>query len=401
MSSESWDKRSIVGVIPARGGSKAIPRKNVVDFCGKPLIAWTIEHALQSRSVTELYVSTDDDEIAEVAEAYGAQVIRRPDELATDVATSESAMVHALDTLEAQPEREQPIDLLILYQATSPLRLEPDTDNAVSQFFLEGADSLFAAARAEDSTIWQGTDGEYRSVTFDYKKRGMRQDREPCFVENGSFYLFTPETLRKHDNRIGDHLAIYLMPLWQSYEIDSSEELELCAWYMQRRILAKRRWMLDAEQLDLIVYDFDGVLTDNRVVLNQDGVESVMANRSDGLAIAMLKKNGVPQLILSTETNPVVRARAAKMRIPVLNAVEDKRTTLLDYCREHGYDPKKVIFIGNDLNDRDALSAVGYPLCPADAAEEIRAMARCVLERRGGHGVARELWDRIIFTPDK
>ena len=399
MDSESWERRSVVGIIPARGGSKAIPRKNVVDFCGKPLIAWTIEHALQSRSVTELYVSTDDDEIAEVATRCGALVIHRPDELATDVATSESAVRHALDLLEAQPERERPIDLAILYQATSPLRLEHDTDNAVAQFYLEGADSLFSAARAEDSTIWQGQPGELRSVTFDYRNRGMRQDREPCFIENGSFYLFTPGVLRRFDNRIGERLAVYLMPLWQSYEIDTAEELELCAWYMRRRILALRRWTVAAEALQLIVYDFDGVLTDNKVILNQDGVESVMANRADGLAIAALKRAGIPQLILSTETNPVVRARAAKMQIPVLNAVEDKRATLLAYCAERGMDAARVIFIGNDRNDREALEAVGYPLCPADAAEEIRAMARCVLDCRGGQGVARELWDRVVFPP--
>ena len=227
-------KKHIVGVLPARGGSKGIPKKNLIDLCGKPLIVWTIEHALGSSSIADFYVSTENEEIADVSRRSGAKVIRRPDELAGDTATSESALLHALNVIEAQGPS---VDLVVFYQATSPLRKADDTDLAVEEFHRDQADSLFSGTRLDDATFWMQRDGVCESVTYDYKNRGRRQDRAPVILENGSIYIFRPSVLRTLENRIGGNMAIYLMPLWQSTQIDSLEELDLCQYWMKRHLL--------------------------------------------------------------------------------------------------------------------------------------------------------------------
>lgn len=147
--------------------------------------------------------------------------------------------------------------------------------------------------------------------------------------------------------------------------------------------------------IDLIVYDFDGVMTDNRVLVLDDGREAVFCNRSDGLAIAKIRAAGIPQLILSTETNNVVAARAAKLGLEVLHGVDDKKTVLARYCAAHGYSLDRVVFIGNDINDLDVMKAVGMPLCPSDAHETIRAEAS-VIGRKGGEGVIRAFYEELF-----
>lgn len=148
--------------------------------------------------------------------------------------------------------------------------------------------------------------------------------------------------------------------------------------------------------IDLIVYDFDGVMTDNHVIIFQDGTEAVIVNRADGLGIDRFRDLGIPQLILSTETNPVVKARAAKLRLEVISSCKDKRHTLKSYCTENAYDLNKVMYIGNDLNDLEVMKIVGFPVAPADAHPKIKKIAKLVTETRGGEGVVKEVSDHIM-----
>jgi YrbI family 3-deoxy-D-manno-octulosonate 8-phosphate phosphatase len=143
--------------------------------------------------------------------------------------------------------------------------------------------------------------------------------------------------------------------------------------------------------ISLLLYDFDGVMTDNKVIVGQYGEESVVCNRSDGLAVSILKKWGIPQAIISTETNKVVASRAAKLDIPVIHGVSDKKETVLAYCNELKVSPLETLYIGNDLNDLESMLAIGFPVCPNDAYKEIRDIARLILPVGGGHGVIREL----------
>ena len=225
-----------VAVIPARGGSKGLKNKNIYPVAGKPLLAWTILQALASTRINRVFVTTDDPAIASVASEYGAEVIVRPPELSGDKATSESAILHAVGVIER--DYQIPIDIIVLLQATSPLRKSGDIDRAVDLFLREGADSLISVTKADDLTIWESKEGEWKSVNFDYRNRGMRQDRPAQFIENGSIYIFKPETLTAFGNRIGAKLSAFEMEFWQTWEIDTIEEIDLIEYYFNKKNLA-------------------------------------------------------------------------------------------------------------------------------------------------------------------
>lgn len=150
--------------------------------------------------------------------------------------------------------------------------------------------------------------------------------------------------------------------------------------------------------LELIVYDFDGVMTDNKVYVDQQGKEMVQVNRADGLGISLIKKLGIAQIILSTEANPVVYARARKLGIPCLQGIGNKAKALRDFCKENKYDLELVGYVGNDINDLEAMKLVGVSFCPADSHHEIINISNHVLKSEGGKGVVRELLDLIKET---
>lgn len=384
----------IVAIIPARGGSKGIPGKNIMDFCGKPLLAWTILQAKQAKAVNAVYVTSDDEAILGVAEDFGAIPIKRPDKLSTDTATSEAALLHAMDYIEK--ERATNIDVVVFLQATSPLRESEDIDRAIQKLINENADSLFSSARLEDFFIWQETEEGLKSLNFDYARRLRRQDVIPQYVENGSIYLFKPHVLRTINNRLGGRIATYEMDFWKTWEIDSLEDKALCEWYFMNRLM-KRFVNLVPSAIDLIVYDFDGVMTDNRVLTLQNGTEAVFANRADGWGIGQLRKAGFRQIILSTEANPVVSVRAKKLQIEVLQGRDDKARDLSNYCQSQCIDLAKVLYVGNDVNDLDAMRLVGYSVAPADAHPHVLAIAKYVTQARGGEGVIKEISEILLF----
>lgn len=149
------------------------------------------------------------------------------------------------------------------------------------------------------------------------------------------------------------------------------------------------------DHIDCIFYDFDGVMTDNRVLVSEDGKESVFANRGDGHGISLIKKMGIPQVIVSTEVNNVVERRAEKLKIEVIHGVADKGVIIKDYCKSKGYNTLNCVFIGNDLNDLPAFNVVGFKGAPKDAEEEILEIANWISSRSGGYGVVRDFYRYI------
>lgn len=151
-------------------------------------------------------------------------------------------------------------------------------------------------------------------------------------------------------------------------------------------------------KIKLIVYDCDGVLTDNRVLVDEKGKESVFFNRSDGLAIKLIKKMGINQVIISTEKNSIVQRRAEKLKIDCIFGVSDKKSVLTKYCETNKIELSHTIFIGNDINDLSVMQIVGIPICPNDAYKQIRNISQIVLETKGGYGCVRELLDLLQHT---
>ncbi len=222
-------KHKIVTIIPARGGSKGIPGKNIIDFLGKPLIAHSIEYSIKCDLISQTYVSTDDDIIAEVSTKFGAKLIQRPKSLATDSATTESAIEHALNTFDFQP------DIIVLLQATSPFRPVNSLKQAIEKFIRNEYDSLLSISPTH-RFFWKISDDE-TFAQYDFMNRPRRQDlkkNEMTYVENGSVYIFTRKHFEQSNNRLGRKIGHIIFSEEYSYEIDTLADLEFL------KILAKQ-----------------------------------------------------------------------------------------------------------------------------------------------------------------
>ena len=227
---------NIVAIVLARGGSKGIPGKNTIDFCGKPLIVWTIEQLQQVRAIHSIWVSSDSQGILSISRDCGVETIRRPDDISGNTATSESGWLHALEIIESKVGV---VDIVIAPQVTSPLRGPEDVERGLRDFQEQKCDSMFSCSLVGDLYFWEKmSDGTLRSVNYDYKNRKRRQDIPKQYNENGSFYLFKPEILRQHNNRLGGKIGMTEMEFWKMFQIDSMEDLKMCEALMRIFLLS-------------------------------------------------------------------------------------------------------------------------------------------------------------------
>ncbi|MFA4971021.1 MAG: acylneuraminate cytidylyltransferase [bacterium] len=374
---------SIICIIPARGGSKQVKRKNVRLMCGKPLIYYTIEHAKRSNLIDKIYVSTEDSEISAVAKKCGSGVIVRPESLAADDTSSEAVLQHALEHIEGQGVA---VDLVVFLQCTSPLRNEGDIDRAIKRVRDEGADSLLSVTSSKDYLWKTGVNGP-ESINYDYRNRQRRQDCPSQWRENGSIYIFKPDILKRYKNRLGGKIAIYEMDYWSSFEVDTAEDWRLCEWIMSA---GKSRLPLP-RMPRIIVTDFDGVMTDNRVLVDSDGTEHVACSRADGMYISILRNLGVEVVVLSSEKNDVVKRRCEKLGVKCYSGCDSKLNTFKAILADYGMTKDDAVYVGNDLNDLDCIRSAGWGLAVSDSADEVLRFADAVLESKGGQGVFREI----------
>ena len=382
----------ILAIIPARGGSKGIRRKNVRLLAGKPLIAHTIEHARQASSISRVVVSTDDSEIAAVSEQYGAQVVWRPAEISGDTASSESALLHALEYLQ-EAEGYEP-DIVVFLQCTSPLTLPEDIDGTVQVLLDAGADSALAVTPFHYFLWRRDEHGDAVGINHDKRVRPLRQQREPQFLETGAVYVMRTEGFRKAKHRFFGKTAMYVMPPERCLEIDEPVDFIIAETLLRHR---QQQMKLDAlpDPISALVLDFDGVFTDNRVLVLEDGHEGVFCNRSDGHGLALVRGLRIPVLVLSSEENPVVLARCRKLGLECLHGVRDKQAALSKWLQERGLDAAHVVFVGNDVNDLPCMEFVGCSVAVSDAHPSVEAAASLVLAALGGRGAIREICDLI------
>ncbi|MBT7771800.1 MAG: acylneuraminate cytidylyltransferase family protein [Rhodospirillales bacterium] len=219
--------KEILAIIPARGGSERVPRKNVLPFAGKPLIEWTIEDALSANRVSRTIVSTDDAEISAISRSAGAEVVDRPAELSLATSSSESALVHVLEDLWTR-EHYQP-ELIVFLQATSPLRRSNDIDRAVEQLLEEEADSLLSVNSIPGpGFLWHRKERYSTPFNFDPQNRPRTQEfAEEYFAENGSIYVFRREILEEFGCRLGGRITVFHQPLEYGFEIDNPSDMKI------------------------------------------------------------------------------------------------------------------------------------------------------------------------------
>ena len=404
---DSHFKPEVLAIIPARGGSKGIPRKNIKNFAGYPLIAYSIEAGLKAETVTRVIVSTDDEEIAEVARQYGAEApFLRPSEFAQDRSLDLPVFEHVLDWLK-ENEGYCP-EVLVQLRPTSPVR-PPDLVDRAVRTLLEHpeADSVrgIVPAGQNPHKMWRldPISGQMRNlldvegVAEPYN--APRQALPTVYWQTGHIDAIRPRAIRAGSMSGAVILPVMIDPAY-TVDIDTPKDWARSEWLVLYSGLdlvfpgRKRRPL--PEQIDLVIFDFDGVVTDNRVWVNEEGREMVAANRSDSWGIGLLRKAGVKSVVLSTEVNPVVTARCRKMNVPVYQGISDKAEAMTSVLRDLNATPEHTIYLGNDTNDVPCFPLVACALVVADAVPEARRQADIILSQDGGHGAVRELCDLLL-----
>ncbi len=401
------NNREVLALIPARGGSKGIPGKNIRDFAGYPLIAYSIAAGRQAKRVTRVIVSTDDHEIARVAKEHGAEVpFIRPSELAQDETPDLPVFKHALDWL-MQKENYEP-ELVVQLRPTSPIRPKGLVDRAIG--LLDGqseADSVRGVVPAGQNPfkMWRiGQDGQLAPLLevdgIPEPYNAPRQILPTAFWQTGHIDVIRPEVILDKASMSGEViLPVQIDPAF-TVDIDTLRD-----WDRYERVVREsglemvhpgklpRPW---PQKVSLVVFDFDGVMTDNRVWVSELGEESVAANRGDGMGVEMLLEAGIRAVIISTEPNPVVAMRAKKLGLPYFHDVGNKPQVLQAYLEKESISPDETIYVGNDVNDTACFSLVACAVAVADAHDKVKQAADQILSHRGGHGAVREVCDLLL-----
>ena len=402
-------KPEVLAIIPARGGSKGIPRKNIKNFAGYPLIAYSIAAGLQSELTTRVIVSTDDEEIAEVARKWGAQTpFLRPAEFAADNTLDLPVFQHALTWLK-EHEGYVP-DIVLQLRPTSPARPRTLLDDAVRLLMDHPeADSVRGVVPAGENPhkMWRVDPetglmhGLLKVDGIDEPYNAPRQKLPVIYWQTGHIDAIRPErTFMAGSSMSGKNiLPLFLDPDY-TIDIDTPFDWVRYEWLVLHAGLdmvwpGRRRRGLPKE-VKLVVFDFDGVMTDDCVIVDQNGIESVRCSRADGLGVRMLHEKGIASIVLSSERNPVVIQRCKKLGLECIHGVLKKGAILSNYLKEHEIDPRDVVYIGNDINDLPCFPLVGCAVAPADAHDRVKNEADIVLTHKGGEGAVRELCDMLM-----
>lgn len=407
------EKHEILAIIPARGGSKGIPKKNIRNFAGFPLIAYSITAGLRSKLVTRVIVSTDDEEISRVAKAYGAEVpFLRPAEYAQDETPDLPVFQHALKWLKMNEGYEP--DIIVQLRPTSPIRPLNCVDDAIAQLISHpDADSIRGVVPAGQNPfkMWRIDPHSERmrplltveGISEAYN--APRQALEPVYWQTGHIDAIQIRTIIEKGSMSGDVIYPLVIDPIFTVDIDTLPEWQQAEWLVVHECLEmvdpanQRRKIPD--DVRLLVMDFDGVMTDNRVWVDEQGHERIAANRSDSLGLSLLRKGTkIQALVLSRETNPVVTARSEKLKLPVYQSVLDKEAVLREIAAKMRIRLDQIVYIGNDVNDLPCFPIVGFAVAPVDSQPEVLRSADLVLKNRGGHGAIRELCD-ILMTHEK
>ncbi len=382
-----------LAIIPARGGSKGVPRKNARLLCGKPLIVWTIEAAQSAATVGTVVVSTDDAELAEITTRAGAEVVWRPESIAGDMASSEDAVLHALN------EREKVGALpgvTVFLQCTSPLTAPQDIDGTVRALDEQQADAAVAVTDFHYFLWKQGQDGQGMGINHDASgPRLLRQQREREYLETGAVYAMRTGGFRVAKRRFFGTTALHATPGERRLEIDDPVDFEVAQVLLRHRLQADMASRLP-DPVHAVVFDFDGVFTDNKVTLTEHGEESARCSRGDGMGLDRLRATGVALLVLSKEPVPIVMKRCEKLKLECLHGIDDKLPALRHWLAERSLDLAHTIYTGNDVNDVECMAAAGCGVAVADAHHDVFPAADLVLTRQGGDGAVRELCDLIV-----
>ncbi len=372
-------------IIPARGGSKGIKLKNLQRVNGVTLVERAIRTAKKA-NLDQIIVSTDNPEIMRIATSYGVLVHQRSNQTSQDQASTESVI---LEVIKDYDETWNSDAILGFLQVTSPF-VSYETINECFNFAEQGYSAF--SATVFHGFIWD-RDIKWMPVNHPIDKRLRRQDLTPMVMESGAIYCFPLEKFKLKNYRFCAEAMPVLESNLNSLQIDTPQELLLANLLaVQYETLPKIEFYPKPK---ILITDFDGCLTNDKVKVNLFGKETVIVNRKDGLAVKRLGNLGIRVVIATSETNKVVEVRAKKMKVEVLLGLEDKVSSITKYLNDQGLSWEDIWYIGNDVNDLGSIEKAAVSFCPIDAAPQIFNVAKVVLSRRGGEGLLSEIASRL------
>lgn len=386
-----------IAYIPVRGGSKSIPLKNIRSINGKPLVYWTVKAACGCKYIDKVYIATDSDKIKETVESFKmgmqaelfakAEVIGRSGESASDTASTEFAMLEFAGNYE--------FDNIVLVQATSPLLQTIDLDRGFEVYNEEGTDSVLSVVRQKRFHWGNDEAGFYHPTNYDVFHRPRRQEFDGYFVENGAFYITSKEALIKYQNRVSGNIKIVEMDEDTFFEIDEPSDWVIIETLMKRKGISAP---IDIPEIRLFLTDCDGCLTDGGMYYSEHGDELKKFNTRDGMGFKLLRERGILTGIITSEDVDLNRRRAEKLRLDIFESgCTDKLSRITKICSRRGINLENVCYVGDDINDVDALRAVGYGCAPQDATPQAKEAAIYVTNSKGGEGVIREIAEKLLI----
>lgn len=380
-------KTDFIAFIPARGGSKGIPLKNIHNFCGMPLIYWTLTAASETKGISHIFVSTDSPRIRDTVKSFAipqVTVISRSAESAADTAPTEMVILEFA--------KDHYFENIVLLQATSPLIETSDIEKGINKFLATKADSLLSMTR-EKKFIWRAN-GKYACpVNYNPLQRPRRQEWNGFFVENGAFYITRRKALLSNKCRISGKIALYEMDSKKSIEIDEPSDWIAAEQHKREQLVKTAHRLSNLKDINLLITDVDGTLTDAGIYYSEKGEKVIKFNRQDGKGIELIRKLKIKVMFLTAENSEIVAHRAKKLNVDFLAmGIKNKMKYLeMFYKKMSGYSFNRTAYIGDDINDIGPLKAAAFSACPCNAFPEVRSIVRYVCVNSGGNGCVREL----------
>ena len=380
-----------IAFIPARCGSESIPFKNIKIICGKPLIYWSLLALTKSKTIDQIYVATDCDEIKDTVIDFNfdnVKIFDRSSTNASNTASTESVMLEFLENKKFSGD-----DLFVLVQVTNPFTSSNDFDNAINTIKSSNKlDSILSCV--ETKRFFWTKNGE--PINYDYNSRPRRQDFEGILMENGAFYINTVANIKNYKNRLSGNIHPYVMPEYSAVEADEIDDWLMVEKLMYKYIVDK----LPIKPVKLFATDVDGVLTDAGMYYDNKGNELKKFNTHDGMAFKILKEKGIFTAMITSEKTNIVKLRASKLQVDYLfQGVKGggKLEVLKKICIEKNMSLSEVAYIGDDINDYNVLSSVGFPACPKNAITNIKNIEGIThLSKSGGNGAVREFVELLL-----
>lgn len=385
-----------VAFIPVRGGSKSIPLKNIKPICGKPLVYWTIKAACECKYIDRVYVATDSEQIKTTVDGFKAEIdseiflkvqtIGRTALSATDTASTEFAMLEFASAYE--------FDNVVLIQATSPLLQASDLDKGFDSFFTDGVDSVLSAVKQKRFNWEKDERGFVHPSNYDVFNRPRRQEFDGYLVENGAFYIISKDDLIRSKNRLCGNIVAVEMCEDSFFEIDEPSDWLIIESLMKKNTMDK---LCNVPKIKMFLTDCDGCLTDGGMYYSENGDELKKFNTRDGMGFSILREKGIITGIITGEDVELNQRRARKLKLDILEAdCKNKLQTIKKLCADNNIAIENVCYVGDDLNDLEAIQAVGFGCCPSDANSKVKNVASFITKSRGGEGVVREIVDKIF-----